>query len=207
MADYIPKKELEYQTWLGNFITVTNANLVALGLTTTDIGPLSTEKTTFDAAITSAETLQAQSKAAIEKKVMFHKSTESKARALVKRIQAKADVTADLKRQLQITIPGDVPAPPVKPNAPSDLTVSIAGTGAYELKWKKNNTSAVIMYSVEAKIGAATGFISVFTTTKASYIHSGNTPGVKIVYQIRAIHGEVYSEPSNHVIVNDGVIG
>ena len=87
--DYIPQKDTIYRDWLANFLTVANANLATLGLTDTDIKPLQVEKPLFDDAITNAETLQAQAKAATEKKNNVRKSSETKARAIVKRIQAK----------------------------------------------------------------------------------------------------------------------
>ena len=206
-GDYIPSSDLVFQDWLGNFITVAGANLTAIGLTTTDIGPITTQKAEFDHSITESETAKAAALAATENKKTTRKSIEAKARALVKRIQAKADVPTDIKRQLQITVSGDTPAPPVKPYPPTNLTAIVAGSGVYELAWKKNGNSTVVLYSVEAKIGTATSFISVFTTKKLSYTHSGNAPGVKIVYQIRALHGETFSEPSNLAIVNDGISG
>lgn len=206
MPDYIPKKDTQYQDWLGNFLTVANANLATLGFVATDITPLQTDKTNFDGAITNAEALQAQSKAATEKKNIIRKSSETKARILVKRIQAKIDVPADLKKQLQITVPGEAPAPPAVPYPPKDLVANVVGSGVYELSWKRNGNIQTTMFVVEALIAGASDFIQVFSTTKTSYTHSGNPPGAKITYRVKAQRGESFSPYSNIAVVNDGVV-
>ena len=43
IKDYIPQKETQYQDWLGNFLTVANANLATLGFVAADITLLQTD--------------------------------------------------------------------------------------------------------------------------------------------------------------------
>ena len=199
--DYIPKKDTIYRDWLANFLTVSNANLVALGLVAADIAPLQTEKNNLDSAITNAETLQAQAKAATEKKNVFRKSSETKARAIVKRIQAKIDVPPDLKKQLQITIPGDNPAPPSVPYTPKNLVVNVVGNGANELRWDRNGNIPSIIFNVEALINDAKDYVLIFSTRKTNYMHTNVPSGSKITYRVRAIHGEIPSPYSNIAVV------
>ena len=201
-TDYIPKQDTVYQDWLANFITVAGANLGALGLTTADMDPLSKEKGFFDTAITNAETISAQAKAATEKKNLLRKSSEAKARALVKRIQAKSDVSNDLKKQLQITVPGQSAPIPVVPYPPEELVAAVRGSGSYELWWKRGKNGSTILFVIEGLLDGDKSFRPIFTTTKTSYVHSGNVPGQKIIYRVRAQHGEILSDPSNDAIVN-----
>ena len=203
MADYIPKKDTEYQDWLGNFITVSNANLAALGLLTTEVSGLSTDKTSFDTAITDLEGKKASAKAATQAKDILRKATELKARAFVKRIQAKTDVTNTLKANLQINVPGSHPAPPTVPPPPMDLVANIAGPGSYELSWKRNGNNPPTIFVVEALFAGSSEFIQIESTTKITFLHNGNAPGVKITYRVRAKHGVTYSPPSNIAVVND----
>ena len=202
MPDYIPSSDTIYQDWLANFLTVANSNLGAIGLTTADMTPLTTDKTNFDLAITDAETKQAAAKAATEKKSILRKASELKARALVKRIQAKVDVTADLKRQLQITVPGESGGLPVVPYTPMDLIANVVGIGSYELTWKRNGNAQSIIFVVEAKINSGTEFIQIDSSNRTYFTHLGNPAGAKIVYRVRAKHGDVFSAPSNEFTVN-----
>ena len=199
--DYIPQKDTIYRDWLANFLTVANANLATLGLTDTDIKPLQVEKPLFDDAITNAETLQAQAKAATEKKNNVRKSSETKARAIVKRIQAKTDVPPELKKQLQITGPGETPAPPTVPYTPKNLVVNVVGIGANELKWERNGNINTIIFIVEAQIDDAKDFVQIFSTRKTNYTHSGLPSGTKISYRVKALHGEISSPYSNIAVI------
>ena len=206
MGDYIPTSDTIYQDWLANFISVANTNLVSLGLLATEISPLSTEKTSFDTAITDLQTRKAAMKSATQTKDTLKKSTIAKARALVKRIQAKAEVTNALKAQLQITVPGNAPVPPEIPFPPTDLVANIIGAGSYELTWKRNGNSTNTLFAIEAIIGTAIDFSQIYVTTKASYIHAGNPPGIKITYRVKGQRGEIQGPPSNHAVVNDMII-
>ena len=199
--DYIPSKDTIYRDWLANFITVANANLATLGLVAADITPLQTDKTNYDSAITNSETLQAQAKAATEKKNIVRKASETKARAIVKRIQAKLDVPPDLKKQLQITVPGESPTPPLVPYTPKNLVVNVVGIGANELRWDRNGNIPSIIFTVEALINDAKEYVQIFTTRKTNFLHTDIPSGTKITYRVRAIHGNVTSPYSNIAVI------
>ena len=55
-------------------------------------------------------------------------------------------------------------------------------------------------------IDAAIDFSQIYVTTKASYIHAGNPPGIKITYRVKGQRGEIQGPPSNHAVVNDMII-
>lgn len=203
-SDYIPKSDLAFQDWTGNFISVANLNLVTLGLTSADMTPLQTDKSVLDASITDSESKSALAKAATTKKEVVRKATESKARALVKRIQAKADVPADLKRQLQITVPGSTPSAP--PQVPLNLVANILSGGTYELSWKRNGNISSAIFIVEALYGTNPEFVQIGAVTKTTFICSGNPPGLKITFRIKAQKGDIFSPYSNHAVVNDIIV-
>lgn len=202
--DYIPAKDTVFQDWLDNFIKTTNNNLAILGLVAADIIPLSTDKSNFDSVLTDSEAKKAASKAATQKKDIVRKSAEAKARAIVKRIQAKADVPNDIKAQLQITVPGATPPTPEIPLPPLNLVANITGTGSYMLTWDRADNSPNSLFVIEAKIGTTAEWLPVFTTTKTKYEHTGNPTGVIIMYRIKAQRGEIQSPPSNVAVVNEG---
>lgn len=203
-SDYIPSSDLAFQDWSGNFISVANANLATLGLIAGDLTPLTTDKGLLDTAITDNEAKQASARAATKKKELLRKSAEAKARALVKRIQAKSDVTADLKRQLQITVPGSSPSLP--PQTPLDLVANIIGEGSYSLSWKRNGNAQSIIFIVEALYSGVPDFVQIGAITKTTFVHTNNPPGLKITYRVKSQKGELFSPYSNHATVNDGII-
>ena len=200
MADYIPKNDLAFQDWTGNFISIANLNLTTLGFLTSDMTAITTNKTLLDVVITDNEAKQAAAKAATKKKEVTRAATEAMARALVKRIQAKVDVPADLKRQLQITVPGS--SSPVPLQIPLNLLANTINPGAYELQWLRNGNSPTTMFIIEALLPGATSFVQIGAETKTTYLHAGNPPFDEITYRVRAKKGEVYSLYSNEFTVN-----
>ena len=202
-GDYIPRSDTIFQDWVGNFLSVANANLTSLGFLASDMTAITTDKTLFDTTITNNATAQALAQAAAKKKQITRKALELKARGLVKRIQAKTDVSPDLKRQLQITVPGDAPPPPDIPNQPLDLVANIAGEGSYELKWKRNNPIGTIMFVVEGRFGASPNFTFIGITPKSTFLHENNVPGERIAYRVKIQRGEKHSPYSNTAVVND----
>ena len=202
MADYIPNADRQFNDWLNNFIEVANTNLAMLGLSTTEMTALITEKDALEKGIAQSETAAAAAKAATEKKKLARKKVEATTRAYVKRIQAKPDVLANVKKQLQITVPGNTPAPPPVPYTPTDLIANIIGSGTNELTWKRNGNRNTVLFVVEAATDGETEYKSVFTTSKTNYVHAGNKPGAKVTYRIRAQHGTTLSLPSNEAVIN-----
>ena len=57
------------------------------------------------------------------------------------------------------------------------------------------------MYVIEALLGDTNGFQMVDVVTDTKYIHKGQTPGVMIVYRVRAKRGDNLSIPSNEAAV------
>lgn len=203
-GDYIPNNDLEFQDWTGNFITIANLNLSILGLTSADMTPITSDKALLDTSITDNEAKQAAAKAATKKKDLIRNATEAKARALVKRIQAKADVTADIKRLLQITVPGESPSVP--PQIPLDLVARVISENTYELVWKRNGNSQTVIFIIEASFGNTNTFTQIGAQNKASFVYTALVPGQKIVFRVKADKAGIFSPYSNIAVVNDGSI-
>jgi hypothetical protein len=84
---------------------------------------------------------------------------------------------------------------------PSDLVVQGFSNGTNELKFNRNGNKQGTVFIIEAKIGSATEFAIVGTTQKQTFRHTGQKPGVKTVYRVRAQRGDDLSEPSNEAVV------
>lgn len=205
-GDYIPRKDTELQAWLGPFTSVMGLNLTTLGLSAGDLTSISVAKTTFDLKMTDYALKHDAAEAATQAKEAARDAVVAKARELAQRIQAKADVSDELKASLGLTVPGSHPPPPEVPYPPSDLVLEILQPGYYKLKWKANGNTAGTLYLVELKIMNTTAFVPVVTISKTSYTHQNPQPHDKMTYRVRAQRGTNFSMPSNLVVVNDDAV-
>jgi len=198
--DYIPTQDLDYQVWLANFVTVANANLLALGLVAGDMTPVTTAKTPFDTAIPDVVTKKAALDTAVQNKDTARKNSVASVRTVVRKIQANPAVPNSLKAQLGITVRDGIPTP-VTPIPPTDLVARGLDTGTNVLVWKRNGNKASIQFVIEAKIGTSTAWTLIDVTTATKYAHVFQQPGVKAIYRVRARRGTVVSDPSNEAVV------
>ena len=198
--DYIPAPDLDYQAWLVNFVTVANANLAALGLVAGDMTPVTTAKTPFDTAIPDVVAKRQAFEQAVENKVTTRKASVSSVRTVVRKIQANPAVTNALKAQLGITVK-DTVITPVVPVTPAELVVQGLDSGTNVLNWKRNGNKPSVQFMIEAKIGTAAAWALIDVTSATKFSHTGQTPGVKAIYRVRARRGTSVSEPSNEAVV------
>ena len=201
--DYLPKKDKDLQAWLNNFVTIANANLPALGITVLDMGPITSDQTSFTGAIATLVTAKDTLKSATQGKNQVRKKAVNDIRALVRRIQANPTVQPPLKSSLGLN-PRTVKPSRVTPVTPAGLTVAGYSNGDNVLDWSANGNKAGTNYLVEAKFGAATNFVQVSAGTATRFTHSGQTPGAKVTYRIVAKRRNLVSSPSDTASVYDG---
>jgi hypothetical protein len=103
-TDYIPDPDNDFTTWLANLLTYAAANAAALGLVPADLAPLTAQQTAWTAALTDHGAAQAGARSAREAKDAARHALETAVRALVKRLQASADVDDAERRALGITV-------------------------------------------------------------------------------------------------------
>ncbi len=197
---YFPSKDAEFNLWVANFVTVANANLVALGLDAGDMTPIVNNQTTFDSKLTEVETKKASLAGSVSDKDAAKKSLISAIRLIVNQIQANPAVTTGLKSQLGISTRegGQYPASPVPPD---QLIAELLPDGSIELDWNRNNNAPGTQFVIEAQIGTNQNFVMIDIVTRTSYIHRGITPGEKITYAVRARKNNETSAPSNKATV------
>jgi len=201
-GDYVPRKDTSFQSWLNNFVSVVSDNLSILGLTSSDINSLSSDKEELGIALAQAELLSAQSKAATIRKNTMRSLAEDKTRALVRKIQANPEVPSSLKKQLQLNVAGEASSYSSKPIPPTNLLCKVLQPGAYQLKWNANGNPPRTLYSLEAKIGSSNTFIPIVTITKSKYTYTSKNPYEKITFIVRAQRGTSFSLPSNAAVAN-----
>ena len=95
----------------------------------------------------------------------------------------------------------DVAQTPSAPQTPLELLVEGFSNGNNNLKFKRSGNKPSTIFNIEAKIGSAADFVIIGSTTKTTWVHKNQTPGVKIVYRVRAQRGDDYSDYSNTATV------
>ena len=101
--DYVPTTDTELQAWLGNFVTVLNANLATVGLVA-DTTPLMTAQTNFNTSLTAQVTAEAAFRQAVATKKTRRTTLEQTLRPLVRRIVNHPGMTDGLRAQLGVTV-------------------------------------------------------------------------------------------------------
>lgn len=104
MADYLPARELDFNQWVANFVTVAGAQSAALGLSADDVADLTDQQTAWTAALLAHQTAQAAARTARQTKETSKRSLRSGVRVLVRRLQALPAMTDALRAQLGITV-------------------------------------------------------------------------------------------------------
>jgi len=198
--DYIPKKEGDIIPWTENFIAVANANLPVLGLTAPDLTAVTTKKTDYSTKLNSAIAKQAESKAATEAKNMSKSGLVDNVRVMVRQIQARPGVPANLKEQLGLNVADPIPTPS-NPQQPTEFSATIGAGGLCSMRWSRNGNAQGTVFLIESSQNFSTGWQINGTTTKISYEMQLPYPIGQNYFRIRAQKSEVTSEPSNIAIV------
>ena len=200
MSSFYPVNDAEFSVWLGNFIAVATTNRVVLGLGDADLAALTAAKTALDAKITASQSANDAAKSATTAKKTTRKSTNALIGYRAKVINANAAIPADIKRQLGLTVRDSKPTS-TPPNAPVNLMADGFSTGVNQLDWDTNGNLRGTQYLIEAAVGSATAFKFVGTTTKSRFEHKGQTPGVQVIYRVKAQRADKDSEYSNDALV------
>ena len=122
MPSFYPTTDTAFSLWLGNFITVANANLATLGLTAADITALTALKNDLDAKLTA----EIAARAAVHAATTARRTSRTNANTQVafrgKVIGANPNIPNALKEQLGLKVRDTTPTS-TAPAAPTDLTV------------------------------------------------------------------------------------
>ncbi len=207
MSGYLPTKDLELQQWVANFVNVAGDNLSALGLSNTDLQPMSDADILFTGDLAGLQVAKVVYDGAVKSKDQERKSLTAIIRPLVKKLQARPTVTPALKAQLGINASTGTRTKSA-PVTPTTLVATPLATGINMLAWKKMGNKATTQYVVYAKPLTAgmtasgdTGWTIVGQTTRSKFDHTGVTPGQPFAYKVVAARADQASFPSAPVTV------
>ena len=198
--NYIPTIEQNRVAWFNNFVTVATANVTLLAFTPGDMTALNGTVGGYNTAVNIGITSRTAYHASTKSKIAANKTVTANVRSLVRRIQSNPAVTPALKTQLQIN-PRTTPRTKTAPIAPTGLLATPDADGTNTLTWNGNGNKARTTYLIEALIGSATTFAFVGDTTAQRFAHTGQTPGVTVVYRVTASRARMRSAPSQTAAV------
>lgn len=119
---------------------------------------------------------------------------------LNKQLKGNENVTSDLIESIGLESDDNVSSA-IVPVAPTDLVVEGRSNGINYVKWKSGGNKPRTNYVLEAKIGDATEYVFVTVTAKTRYEHKNQTPGVRVLYRVKAVHNDLESACSNEAVI------
>ncbi|MBV9468801.1 MAG: fibronectin type III domain-containing protein [Abitibacteriaceae bacterium] len=194
--DYIPATDaafLTFGTTLAQNLTATPA---VYGVTAAQATTPTNAMNQVGQALQDVDALKAQLASAVMQKEQLLTAAEQLIRPLVRQIQANPNITDAQKAQAGLPIHDTQPSA-TTPMAPTNLVVKANADGVHELAWNRNGNLPGTLFIVECKRGTDTAWFIVNIVAATRLKHGGNTPGQKIVYQVRARRGNMESANSN----------
>lgn len=170
-------------------------------MTSGQVAGLTGLATAFQSAVVDNNEAKLNAKGKSATKRLVRTTSEEQFRAAAKVINANPAISSALKSELGL----NVSPSPVGPVAPvEDLSVKGFSNGDNKLVWKRAGNKGGTVFQVQAKIGGTGPWTIVGTTTRIRFTHSGQTPGVAMLYRIVSERGGTLSSPSNEASVYAG---
>lgn len=199
-SNYYPAGNAEFLVWLENFINAADVSKLLLNLTAAEITELQTLRADLLEKVNEKTTKQEAAKAAVTAMKQSRRAVNEKIGVLNKILKADKTLDAAVLESLGLSVNGSN-GTPVVPVAPTDLFVEGRSNGINYLRFKRNGNKSGVNFIIEAKIGAAAQFGFVTVTKKTRFEHKNQAPGVRAVYRVKAVHGDLQSTFSNDAIV------
>lgn len=205
-SGFIPAEDAAFEQWLENFAAVCDANNTTLGLSPTEVTTIEGYSTTFNGAMNNVAQTKASFQGAVSGKNANRRTITTAVRALAREFKANPAISAELLRQLGIV--SDNSAGPVR--TVTGLTATGCSNGVNELKWNRNGNSPVTSFVIEYALGLSNDWNFAGVTTKTTFDHENQTPGVFLRYRVISNRAGQTSAPSDPVSIytngNDGAL-
>lgn len=197
---YYQMTPIELSVFMTNLNAMATAKKSELGISTDLLTDLTVGKTDLDVGIDERQATKEAASAAVTALKLKHKKALAAIAALNQTLKGNKDAPAELIEMIGLDVEdGSLTA--IIPVAPADLVVTGSSNGINLLKWKSGGNKPRTTYIIEAKIGDATEYVFVKATSKTRFEHKNQTPGVKVLYRVKAVHGDLESSYSNEAVV------
>lgn len=190
----------ELSVFMTNLNAMAEAKKAELGISNALLSNLTEGKTDLDGGIDERQATKEAASAAVTGLKQKYKKALAAIAALNQTLKGNKDAPAELIEMMGLDV-DDGSLTAIIPVAPVDLVVTGSSNGINLLKWKSGGNKQRTTYIIEAKIGAATEYSFVKATSKTRFEHKNQTPGVKVLYRVKAVHGDLESSYSNEAVV------
>ncbi|MCD9185372.1 MAG: hypothetical protein LUM44_02995 [Pyrinomonadaceae bacterium] len=199
MADHRKLSNSDFLNLLNEITAKADGNAASFGLTQDLIDEAKTRRNGFEVKLTDQIAKKDASKAATTLMGQTRKSDDQFVSEM-KATMRLAKVPPNKFEELGLDADDSI-ASIIAPQTPTALVVEGFSNGTNKLKFNRNGNKQNTIYIIEAKSGDAADFVIVGTTTKTTFEHKNQKPGVKTVYRVRAQRGDDYSDYSNTATV------
>lgn len=197
---YIPLGDVEFANWCKRFAAYVQQHAAELGVDAAKAAEMVSRETDFRSKHVAQRRAETALRGATLSKDTARSDAESLAREIAQSIRANADVPDQQLIDLNLN-PRRKRSRFVKPFVPSGLQANPHARGYTDLKWSAGKNRTGTNYIVEAMHGFEGRWEFVGVTTKTSFRHSGQTPGVCLQYRVCAQRTKFRSLYSNTAIV------
>jgi hypothetical protein len=202
-VDFIPRRDTLYTAWLNQLATQADALKVQLQLSNSQVTALQQAASQWATAYANHVAAVENARARAVGKAAVRRSTEETVRTICRIVQANPTVPEDAKRDIGLPVHDKEPTP-VMPQTPTGLYVIGLENGANVLRWKRNGNKTGVQFIIEAKYSANAPWTQIGSTTRSSWMHEHQVPGVKVWYRVIATRTKFKSLPSTAATVYDG---
>lgn len=195
-----PSSYPEAMVFLENFATVAQNNKEELGLTEEQLTVIKTTKNKYQSDLNAKQAADDNQTA----KITIMRETHKEANDLVSFYNTTLKATKTISRSslqqlgLNVTTENSSPTSPVMP---TDVVAEGFSNGINKVKWKKGANISGTQYIIEAKSGDAAEFSYAGVTTKSTFEHKNQKPGVRTFYRVKAQRNDEPSPYSNEAVV------
>ena len=197
---YYNMTPIELSVFMTHLNAMAEAKKAELGISNALLSDLTEGKTDLDVGIDERQATKEAASAAVTGLKQKYKRALAAIAALNQTLKGNKDAPAELIEMIGFDVEdGSLTA--IIPVAPADLVVTGSSNGVNLVKWKSGGNKPRTTYIVEAKIGDAPDYVFVKATTKTRFEHKNQTPGVKVLYRVKAVHGDLESGFSNEAVV------
>jgi hypothetical protein len=195
-----PLNNADFLVWLINFINIATGNKAALGLSDAELLDLTNMQAALETLVNENQAKHEAAQAA----TVALKGKRLEVNQLVgyynKIFKANPAIAASLVESLGLNA-NDGSLTSTVPVEPTDLVVEGRSNGINYLKFNRNGNKSTVNFIVEAKVGDAAAYSFVTVTRKQRLEHKNQTPGVRVFYRVKAVHGDLESAYSNEAVI------
>lgn len=182
---YIPIKDVQFANWGKRFAAKVQEDAAALGITADMAAELVAAADDFRDQLLAQMRLENLLKGQTKLKNKARAEAESLARTVAQLIRANPAVSDGELVTLTLS-PRKKRSRVVRPRPPTDLFANPNARGYVDLKWNSARNKQGTTYIVERRFGTDGPFEFVAATSKTSFRHMGQTPGVEAQYRVHA---------------------